>query len=70
MGQYYIRVLSLMKDVEFVGIVDVNVEWGLDIVSKYWVYFFEDYQEMLFYVDVVCVVVFIRFYYDVGMNCL
>jgi predicted dehydrogenase len=70
MGQHHTRILSLMKDVEFVGIADVNVERGLDTASKYRVHFFEDYQEMLPHVDAVCVAVPTRLHHDVGMNCL
>ena len=40
MGQHHTRVLSLLKDVELVGIADVNVERGLDIASKYRARFF------------------------------
>ena len=35
MGQHHTRVLSLLKDVELVGVSDINVERGLDIASKY-----------------------------------
>ncbi|XTZ13105.1 MAG: gfo/Idh/MocA family oxidoreductase, partial [cyanobacterium endosymbiont of Rhopalodia inflata] len=31
MGQHHTRIFSLLKDVEFVGVSDVNVERGLDI---------------------------------------
>ena len=41
MGQHHTRVLSLLKDVELVGISDVNVERGLDTASKYRIRFFE-----------------------------
>jgi virulence factor len=70
MGQHHTRILSLMKDVEFVGIADVNVERGLDTASKYRVHFFENYLEMLPHVDAVCVAVPTRLHHDVGMNCL
>lgn len=70
MGQHHTRVLSLMKDVEFVGIADVNVERGLDTASKYRVKFFERYQEMLPFVDAVCVAVPTRLHHSVGMACL
>lgn len=43
MGQYYICVLSLFKDIKLVGVVDINVERGLDIAGKYGVCFFENY---------------------------
>ena len=70
MGQHHTRVLSLMKDVEFIGISDVNVELGLDTASKYRVKFFEHYQDMLAHVDAVCVAVPTRLHHSVGMACL
>ncbi|MGB7520055.1 MAG: Gfo/Idh/MocA family oxidoreductase, partial [Spirulinaceae cyanobacterium] len=47
MGQHHARILSLLKDVELVGISDINVERGLDIASKYRARFFENYLELL-----------------------
>ncbi len=70
MGQHHTRVLSLMKDVEFVGISDVNVERGLDTASKYRVKFFEHYLDMLAFVDAVCIAVPTRLHHTVGMACL
>ena len=70
MGQHHTRVLSLMKDVEFVGISDTNVERGLDTASKYRVRFFEHYADMLPHVDAVCVAVPTRLHHSVGMACL
>ncbi|MFM7383098.1 MAG: Gfo/Idh/MocA family oxidoreductase [Microcystaceae cyanobacterium] len=70
MGQHHTRVLSLMKDVEFVGISDTNVERGLDTASKYRVRFFEHYTDMLPHVDAVCVAVPTRLHHSVGMACL
>ncbi|MBD2099424.1 Gfo/Idh/MocA family protein [Leptolyngbya sp. FACHB-261] len=70
MGQHHARVLSLLKDVELVGISDVNVERGLDTASKYRVRFFEDYHDLLAHVDAVCIAVPTRLHYDVGMTCL
>jgi predicted dehydrogenase len=70
MGQHHTRVLSLLKDVELVGVADINVERGLDIASKYRVRFFEDYHQLLPYVDAVCVAVPTRMHHDVGMTCL
>ena len=34
MGQHHARVLSLMKDVELVGVADINVERGLETASR------------------------------------
>ncbi len=70
MGQHHTRVLSLLKDVELVGVSDVNVERGLDTASKYRVKFFEDYRDLLPYVDGVCIAVPTRLHYTVGMACL
>ncbi|MFM7438785.1 MAG: Gfo/Idh/MocA family protein, partial [Snowella sp.] len=70
MGQHHTRVLSLLKDVELVGISDVNVERGLDTASKYRIRFFERYQDLLPHVDAVCVAVPTRLHHPVGMACL
>ncbi len=70
MGQHHTRVLSLLKDVELVGIADINVERGLDTASKYRIRFFEDYQELLPLVDAICIAVPTRLHYQVGLECL
>jgi predicted dehydrogenase len=70
MGQHHTRVLSLLKDVELVGVADINLERGIDVASKYRVRFFEDYRDLLPHVDAVCVAVPTRAHYAVGMTCL
>jgi predicted dehydrogenase len=70
MGQHHTRVLSLLKDVELVGVADINVERGLDTASKYRVRFFEDYHDLLPRVDAVCIAVPTRLHHSVGMTCL
>lgn len=70
MGQHHARVLSLLKDVELVGISDVNVERGIDTASKYRVRFFENYLDLLPSVDAVCLAVPTRLHHRVGMDCL
>ncbi|CAN1213210.1 Gfo/Idh/MocA family oxidoreductase [Tumidithrix helvetica PCC 7403] len=70
MGQHHARVLSLLKDVELVGVADVNVERGLDTASKHRVRFFEDYHDLLPLVEAVCIAVPTRLHYDVGLTCL
>lgn len=70
MGQHHVRVLSSMKDVELVGVADINVERGLETASKHKVRFFEDYCDLLPHVDAVCVAVPTRLHYAVGINCL
>ncbi|MBE9223188.1 Gfo/Idh/MocA family oxidoreductase [Cyanobacterium stanieri LEGE 03274] len=69
MGQHHTRVLSLLKDVELVGIADVNVERGLDIASKYRARFFDNYLEMLPHVDAVCIAAPTRLHHQVGLDC-
>jgi len=70
MGQHHTRVLSLLKDVELVGVADINVERGLDTASKYRARFFEDYRDLLPHVEAVCIAVPTRLHHAVGMTCL
>ncbi|MGB3297137.1 MAG: Gfo/Idh/MocA family oxidoreductase [Phormidesmis sp.] len=70
MGQHHARVLSRLKDVQLVGVSDVNVERGIETASKYQIYYFEEYQKLLKHVDAVCVAVPTRLHYSVGMACL
>ncbi len=70
MGQHHARVLSLLKDVDLVGVADLNVDRGLDTASKLRIRFFEDYHELLPLVDAVCIAVPTRLHYDVGITCL
>jgi predicted dehydrogenase len=70
MGQHHARILSLLKDVELIGVSDLNVERGLDIASKYRIRFFEHYLDMLPSVDAVCIAVPTRLHHQVGMDCL
>lgn len=70
MGQHHTRVLSRLKNVELIGVSDINLELGLDTASKYRVRFFEDYHSLIDHVDAVCVAVPTRLHHTVGMNCL
>ncbi|MEB3216281.1 MAG: Gfo/Idh/MocA family oxidoreductase [Nostocales cyanobacterium 94392] len=70
MGQHHTRVLSSMKDVELVGVADIDIERGLETASKYKTKFFEDYCELLPDVEAVCIAVPTRLHYAVGINCL
>ena len=70
MGQHHARVLSAMKDVELVGVADINVDRGIDTASKYKTRFFEDYCDLLPYVEAVCIAVPTRLHYAVGITCL
>ncbi len=70
MGQHHTRVLSMLKDVELVGVSDINIERGLEIASKYRIRFFENYLDLIPYVEAVCIAVPTRLHYQVGMDCL
>ncbi|AKG22742.1 Gfo/Idh/MocA family protein [Calothrix sp. 336/3] len=70
MGQHHTRVLSSMKDVELIGVADINVERGLETASRFKVRFFEDYCDLLPHVDAVCIAVPTRLHYAIGINCL
>ena len=70
MGQHHTRVLSLLKDVELVGVADINAERGIDTASKHRVRFFEDYRDLLPLVEAVCIAVPTRQHYAVGLTCL
>ena len=70
MGQHHSRILSLLKDVELVGVSDVSVERGIDIASKYRVRFFENYLDLLPHIDAVCIAVPTRLHHSVGIDCL
>lgn len=70
MGQHHTRVLSLLKDVELVGVADINVDRGIDTASKYRVRFFENYHDLLPHVEAVCIAVPTRLHHSVGMTCL
>lgn len=70
MGQHHVRILSSMKNIELVGVADINVERGLETASKYKTRFFEDYSDLLPLVDAVCIAVPTRMHYALGINCL
>ncbi|MEC4804127.1 MAG: Gfo/Idh/MocA family oxidoreductase [Jaaginema sp. PMC 1079.18] len=70
MGQHHTRVLSLLKDVELVGVSDINVERGLDTASKYRARFFESYLDLLPHIDAACIAVPTRLHHRVGLDCL
>ncbi len=70
MGQHHVRVLSMIKDVQLVGISDINAELGIETASKYQINYFDDYHKLLPHVDAVCVAVPTRLHHSVGMACL
>lgn len=70
MGQHHVRILSLLKDTELVGVSDCNLARGIEIASRYQTHFYENYAEMLPDVDAVCIAVPTKAHHEVGSNCL
>ncbi len=70
MGQHHVRVLSLLKDIELIGVSDANLPRGIEIASQYRTHFYENYEELLPSVDAVCIAVPTRLHHEVGVRCL
>lgn len=70
MGQHHVRILSILKDIELVGVSDSNLARGLEIASQYQTHFYENYQKLLPHVDAVCIAVPTKIHHQVGENCL
>ena len=70
MGQHHVRVLSMIKGIQLVGVADINAELGIETASKYQIHYFDDYHKLLAHVDAVCVAVPTRLHHSVGMACL
>lgn len=70
MGRHHVRVLSLLKDIELIGISDVNLARGLEIASQYQTHFYESYEDLLPVVDAVCIAVPTKLHHEVGVRCL
>jgi predicted dehydrogenase len=70
MGQHHTRVFSRMKDVELVGVADVNVERGLDIASRFRVHYYENYRDLITQVAAVAIAVPTVLHHEVGVACL
>jgi len=69
MGQHHARVLSMLKDVELVGVADTNVDRGVSTAAQYRIRYFENYRELLPLVDAVCIAVPTRLHHAVGLAC-
>ncbi|MCC0176128.1 Gfo/Idh/MocA family oxidoreductase [Waterburya agarophytonicola K14] len=70
MGRHHARILSLLKDIELVGICDSNLTRGIEIASQYRTHFYENYEELLLQVDAVCIAVPTKLHHEVGVKCL
>ena len=70
MGRHHVRVLSLLKDIELVGVCDSNLARGIEIASQYRTHFYESYEKLLPHVDAVCIAVPTKLHHEVGTKCL
>ena len=70
MGRHHVRILSLLKDIELVGVSDVDLAKGIEIASQYQTHFYEHYEDMLPEVDAVCIAVPTKLHHEVGGRCL
>ncbi|HEY9771938.1 MAG TPA: Gfo/Idh/MocA family oxidoreductase [Coleofasciculaceae cyanobacterium] len=70
MGQHHVRILSLLKDIELIGVSDINLARGIEIASQYQTHFYESYEDMLASVDAVCIAVPTKLHHEVGVRCL
>lgn len=71
MGTYHANVLSaLNKDVEFVGVYDINRERSEIIARRYNIKYFETMDDILKNVDAVCIAVPTKYHFEVAKKTL
>ncbi|MGF1590515.1 MAG: Gfo/Idh/MocA family oxidoreductase [Pleurocapsa sp.] len=70
MGQHHVRILSVLKDIELIGVSDIDLARGIEIASQYQTHFYENYEDMLASVDAVCIAVPTKLHHEVGVRCL
>ena len=46
MGRHHARALSLLKDIELIGVSDINLARGIEIASQYQTHFYKNYEDM------------------------
>jgi predicted dehydrogenase len=66
LGQYHVKNLITLPDVELVGIVDTNSQRAQEISHRYNVTAYPDYRELVGKVDGVTIVVPTLYHYEVG----
>ncbi|CCH65575.1 oxidoreductase [Richelia intracellularis HM01] len=59
-----------MKGIKLVGVVDINIERGVETATRYQVKFFEDYRNLLTHADAVYIAVPTILHHTVSVNCL
>ena len=70
MGWHHARVLSLLKDAEFIGVADPDPNRRRLANDQFGCSCFEDYQKLLNEVEAVCIAVPTLLHHKVGLCCL
>ena len=66
MGRNHARVCSMIKDLNFIGVCDINEEKARNISQLFKVEYFTDYKRMLDKVDAVVIAVQTVYHYDIA----
>jgi predicted dehydrogenase len=70
MGWHHVRVLSLLRDAELVGVADPDEARGRLAVEQFDCRWFPTYEDLLGEVEAVCIAVPTLLHHRVGMTCL
>jgi predicted dehydrogenase len=70
MGEYHVGVLSEMREVDLIGVVDSNEDRARKIAENFECAYFSDYQDIYDKVDVVVIAVPTSLHYSVGKDFL
>lgn len=70
MGERHCRVYSTLRNVELVGLTDLNAERGQAVAATYETRYFKSYKEMLEIVDAVNIVTITPAHFDLAMEAL
>ena len=70
MGWHHARVLSLLRDADFIGVADPDADRGQLAIDQLGCRWFADYRTMLEEVEAVCVAVPTLLHHPVGLACL
>ncbi len=70
MGERHCRVYSTMRNVELVGISDLNAERGNAVAATYSTEYFSDYKKLIAEVDAVNIVTITPAHFDIAMEAI
>ena len=70
MGWHHARVLSLLRDADFIGVADPDADRGQLAIEQLGCRWFADYRTMIEEVEAVCIAVPTLLHHPVGLACL